>query len=146
MWVMCLVFKIGLNLDTDVPIYRQIMMEIERAIARGELGAGLRLPSQREMAVLSGTNPNTVQRAYRELESEGVIETRRGQGTYVREDPEGAVRIRRRLAADAVSAFIAEMKALGMDARAIRQMVGDRLEDGECEEERSLDREGSDNE
>lgn len=141
---MCLVVNINLKLDTDVPIYRQIMLEIERAIVRRELEPGEQLPSQREMAVLSGTNPNTVQRAYRELESGGVIETRRGQGTFVRKGAEVAARIRRRLAADAVSAFIEEMKSLGMDARAIRKTVMDRLQAEENEEDGNLGANGID--
>ena len=120
--------NIRLDFDEDTPIYRQIMMEIERAIARGELAPGRKLPSQREMAVLSGTNPNTVQRAYREMELEGVIETRRGRGTFVREDSEAILRIRRQLAPEAVDAFIAKMKSLGLTAQMIRQIVADRLE------------------
>lgn len=120
--------NIRLDFDEDMPIYRQIMMEIERAIARGELAPGERLPSQREMAVLSGTNPNTVQRAYREMELEGVIETRRGRGTFVREDSEAILRIRRQLAPEAVDAFIAKMKSLGLTGQMIRQIVADRLE------------------
>ena len=132
--------NIRLNFDDDTPIYRQIMMEIERAIARGELAAGRKLPSQREMAVLSGTNPNTVQRAYREMEIEGVIETRRGRGTFVREDSEAILRIRRQLAPEAVDAFIAKMKSLGLTAQMIRQIVADRLE----EEGPGSGKEGSD--
>lgn len=144
--MVCLVFKIRLNVDTDVPIYRQIMAEIERSIARGDLEPGDRLPSQREMAVLSSTNPNTVQRAYRELEVGGVIETRRGQGTFVSEHPGVAEDIRKRLAGDAVDGFVGEMKSLGLDGGTIARLVIERLDREEGEEERSVDGEGSESE
>ena len=65
------------------PIYLQIMDEVRRARVLGVLGAEEPLPSVRQLAAELRVNPNTVQQAYRELEREGVVYVRRGQGTYL---------------------------------------------------------------
>jgi GntR family transcriptional regulator len=65
------------------PIYLQIMDEIRRAVVLGSLGPDEPLPSVRQLAQDLRVNPNTVQQAYRELERDGVVYVRRGQGTYV---------------------------------------------------------------
>ena len=72
--------------ETDArPIYQQIVDEVRRALVIGTLGADEALPSVRQLAVELRVNPNTVQQAYRELEREGVVYVRRGQGTYASE-------------------------------------------------------------
>jgi GntR family transcriptional regulator len=68
---------------SGVPFYRQIIEQVKFAIARDELAAGDRLPTVRQMAVDLSINPNTVVRAYRELEIEGVLTTQQGSGTFV---------------------------------------------------------------
>lgn len=65
------------------PIYVQIMDEVRRGRVLGTLRAGDALPSVRQLAAELGVNPNTVQQAYRELEREGLVRVRRGQGTFV---------------------------------------------------------------
>ena len=77
------------------PIYAQIMDEIRRGIVVGAWREGEALPSARELAVELRVNPNTVQQAYRELESAGIVEGRRGSGTFVREGaiPQGRHRV-----------------------------------------------------
>jgi len=76
-----------MNLQIDnqsgVPFYRQIVEQIKFAVSRGQLGPGDRLPTVRQLAVDLAVNPNTVIRAYRELEFEGVLETQQGSGTFV---------------------------------------------------------------
>ena len=67
----------------DAPIYRQIIRQVLGALASGQLTPGERLPSQRELGQRLVISPLTVKKAYDELEREGVIETRRGQGTFV---------------------------------------------------------------
>ncbi len=69
----------------DAPIYRQIIRQILGSLAAGRLTPGERLPSQRELGQRLVISPLTVKKAYEELEREGVIETRRGQGTFVTE-------------------------------------------------------------
>lgn len=72
---------------SGVPFYRQIIEQLKFAIARGELKPGDRLPTFRQLAVDLSINLNTVVRAYRELEIEGVIETQQGSGTFVGHRP-----------------------------------------------------------
>jgi len=66
-----------------IPIYQQITVQIRRGVAAGMLVPGDQLPSVRELAAQLLVNPNTVARVYRELEREGLLETRRGQGTFI---------------------------------------------------------------
>ncbi len=68
---------------SGVPFYRQIIEQVKFAIARGALGPGDQLPTVRQLAVDVSINPNTVIRAYRELEIEGVLDTHQGSGTFV---------------------------------------------------------------
>ena len=68
---------------SGVPIYRQIIEQVKYAIARGELQPGTRLPTVRQLAVDLSINPNTVVRAYRELEIEGLLDTQQGSGTFI---------------------------------------------------------------
>jgi GntR family transcriptional regulator len=73
----------AINPKAAIPIYRQIADQIQRAVAAGKLQPGDQLPSVRELAAHLLVNPNTVARVYRDLEREGLLEARRGQGTYV---------------------------------------------------------------
>jgi GntR family transcriptional regulator len=68
-----------------VPFYRQIILQVEMAIADGRLGAGAKLPTVRGLAVDLQINPNTVARAYNELEIRGVVTTQQGTGTFISE-------------------------------------------------------------
>jgi GntR family transcriptional regulator len=69
-----------MDFDTAQPIYRQIIDDYKKKLIRGELKGGDRIPSQREYADMVKVNPNTVQRAYREMEAMKMVETVRGQG------------------------------------------------------------------
>lgn len=73
--------------ESTRPIYLQIMEKIKAKIILGEPGLGERLISIRDMALQMGVNPNTISRVYAQLEQEGVVETKRGMGTFVVEDP-----------------------------------------------------------
>lgn len=70
---------------STIPIYEQIMQKLKELCVKGVLKPGDKLPSVREMASMIIANPNTVSKAYKELEREGVIETLRGRGTFVSE-------------------------------------------------------------
>jgi GntR family transcriptional regulator len=76
---------LGIRIDTKsgVPFYRQIVEQVKFGIARGDLQPGDQLPTVRQLAVDLSINPNTVIRAYRELEIGGVIDTHQGSGTFV---------------------------------------------------------------
>jgi len=69
--------------SSGTPIYRQIVDQVRQAVAGGTLRPGDRLPPVRDLAVELAVNPNTVARAYQDLERDGVIETSRGRGTFV---------------------------------------------------------------
>lgn len=71
--------------SASVPIYVQIIEQVKAAMASGLLQAGEQLPSVRDLAVSLTVNPNTISRAYQELERDGVILTQRGRGTFVAE-------------------------------------------------------------
>ncbi|MBO9597234.1 MAG: GntR family transcriptional regulator [Cohnella sp.] len=103
-----------LNFDSPKPIYLQMVDEVKKALARGELSPGDKIPSHKERAQMSQVNPNTVQRAYQEMEREGLTETLRGQGTFIRNDPALLHNIRSEMAQTAVRQFIEEMRELGI--------------------------------
>jgi GntR family transcriptional regulator len=76
-------FEFRLDLHSGVPVYRQIMDQVTGGIAAGTLQRGDQLPTVRQLAVDLSVNPNTVIRAYRELEIRGVLETHQGTGTFI---------------------------------------------------------------
>ena len=78
-------FQFRLDLHSGVPVYRQIIDQVTGGIAAGALRQGDQLPTVRQLAVDLSINPNTVIRAYRELEIRGVLETQQGTGTFVSE-------------------------------------------------------------
>lgn len=78
-----LISEILLEFDSGIPVYRQIFNHLAATIASGRLSDGDKLPSIRELSSSLGINPNTVARAFLELEMKGYIETQRGNGTFV---------------------------------------------------------------
>jgi len=72
-----------LDVKSGVPFYRQVIDQVKSAIASGQVEAGDRLPTVRQMAVDLSINPNTVSRAYTELELTGLVETQMGSGTFI---------------------------------------------------------------
>jgi len=76
-------FRFQLDLHSGVPVYRQIIDQVRGGIASGSLSAGDQLPTVRQLAVDLAINPNTVVRAYRELELGGLLETHQGTGTFI---------------------------------------------------------------
>ena len=74
--------EIKLDHDRGIPVYRQITEAVMRALAAGTLGRGEQLPTIHELAARLGINPNTVVRAYKDLERDGHIVSRRGRGTF----------------------------------------------------------------
>jgi GntR family transcriptional regulator len=80
---------IGIDHDSGVPIYLQIMDRIKHLVATGTLKAGDQLPTIRQLSVTLRVDPNTVVHAYRELDREGIISTQQGRGTFISEHPDG---------------------------------------------------------
>jgi GntR family transcriptional regulator len=77
------VFKFRLDNKSGVPVYRQLIDQVLIAIAAGQLNAGDQLPTVRQLAVDLSINPNTVVRAYKELEIRGMLATQQGTGTFI---------------------------------------------------------------
>jgi len=120
--------------DAAQPIYRQIIDDFRKKMIRGELTAGDKIPSQREYAEYACINPNTVQRAYREMEAMKMVETLRGQGTYVAITPDKLELMRTEMARSVMDTFIGEMLSLGYDEGEIQNMLKERqaeLKEGE---------------
>lgn len=105
------------KLDLSQPLYEQVLDQLRLAVARGEIEPGAKIPSIREMAHYLKVNPNTIMRAYQELDRDELIETRRGQGTYITSSSEKVEQVRQRMAASAIETFIDSMKKLGIDRR-----------------------------
>lgn len=80
--------EIRIDPDNPVPIYQQIVHLVKHQVAAGRLKPGEQLPTVRELASNLRVNPNTVARAYDELDKDHVITTQQGRGTYVRERPD----------------------------------------------------------
>lgn len=76
-------FRFTIDLHSGVPVYRQLIDQVRGGIASGTLRAGDQLPTVRQLAVDLAINPNTVMRAYRELELGGLLETHQGTGTFI---------------------------------------------------------------
>lgn len=109
--------------DPTRPIYLQIMEEIKRRAVRGEIPPGGQIPSVRDLARQLGVNPNTVARAYMELEREGFVFTKRGQGTYITMDISQINREREALAQASASRFIKEISSLGLTKKQIIKLI-----------------------
>ena len=78
-----LAFSISIDGKSGVPLYRQIIEQVEFAVGRKDLEPGDQLPTVRQLAVELSINPNTVLRAYREMEIKGVLDTQQGSGTFI---------------------------------------------------------------
>ncbi|SHG42223.1 transcriptional regulator, GntR family [Thermosyntropha lipolytica DSM 11003] len=112
-----------MDFAADRPIYMQIIEDFKRRMIRGELKTGDKIPSQREYAQMVRVNPNTVQRAYREMENMGLVETLRGQGTFVRVEEEMLMAMKKEMAEEIAERFVREMKDLGFDYEDIKMLV-----------------------
>ena len=99
--------------DENKPIYLQIMEIIKKRMISKELLPGAKLPSVREMSKQFEVNPNTVQRAYVEMEREMLVYTKRGQGTFIVDEPEAVLKLRQEMVLDRVTTFVREMEAFG---------------------------------
>lgn len=116
-----------IDFNAAYPIYEQVIEEIKKELVRGDLRAGDKLPSQRKLAKEIDVNPNTVQRAYREMEQRGLVETKRGRGTFIKDDEKVMIEIKKDMAESAVKEFIDEMISLGFNRENIIKKINDNL-------------------
>lgn len=124
-----------MEFNASQPIYKQIIDDFKKKLIRSELKEGDKIPSQREYAEQVRVNPNTVQRAYREMESMNMVETLRGQGTYISISADRLEEIKMEMAVNLIDYFISEMASLGYsreDMFKILEQEQSRRE-GECQ-------------
>lgn len=103
-----------LALDESGPIYLQILRYVKQGIAAGTIANGEELPSRRVVSALLGVNPNTVQKAYRMLEEEGLIQSHTGAKSCVVADDAARSRVRTQLLGQDAQAMISAMKQMGV--------------------------------
>lgn len=119
----------SIKLDSNVPVYEQIVEGLRYAIAAGTFAPGEQLPSVRQLAVELLVNPNTVAKAYRELEREGLTRTRKGLGIFVSRSAPGACRSHRRGAvARRIAEAIEDAVHSGLDPEEVRALTEEALE------------------
>jgi GntR family transcriptional regulator len=118
---------ITIDLTDGVPIYRQIVNQVKYLVASGLLRPGEELPPIRTLALQLKVTPNTIVKAYDELETSGVIHKRRGSGTFVSEErPKLAILARRRIIEQRIDGLLAEAHQLNFAADDIIRMVRER--------------------
>lgn len=102
------------NFDNSIPIYQQIIQEMKRRIIRKELAPGERLPSVRDLAKEAGVNPNTMQKALSELETEGLVETERTSGKFITSDKNLISVLQEEYLKERLEPFLSELHSLGL--------------------------------
>ena len=120
-------FEFRLDLQSGVPVYRQLIDQVLGGIAAAALTPGDQLPTVRQVAVDLSINPNTVARAYREMEIRGVLDTQQGTGTFVSNQKvkHDEVERERRLA-QIVGEFVARAGAAGFTVHDLMEQLRDR--------------------
>lgn len=123
-------FRFRLDLRSGVPVYRQLIDQVKAGIASGTLSAGDQLPTVRQLAVDLAINPNTVLRAYRELELGGLLETQQGTGTFITEKkPRRDDVERERQLNQLVGEFLARAGEAGFTAEELLQELQELVQD-----------------
>jgi GntR family transcriptional regulator len=116
--------QIHISPHDGVPIYQQIVSQVKYLVASGRLAVGEELPPIRVLAERLLVNPNTVARAYRELEAAGVVEKRRTAGTYVADGGSPLARAERlKILTERVDALLAESRQLGIDLHEVVELI-----------------------
>lgn len=112
-----------MDFKNNIPIYLQVINDIKHKISLGELKLGEKLPSTRELAVKYQINPNTAVRVYSDMEGEGLCFTKRGLGTFVTEDEEKYLSVKKEMANEYVETFAENMRGLGLDIEAMIELL-----------------------
>ena len=109
--------------DSSMPIDTQLVYKIELAIVSGEFVRGQRLSAVRDMAAEAGVNPNTMQRAFQELERQGLVYTQRSSGRYVTEDMTVIENTKQALARENIKSFMDSMRRIGYSREEIIRLL-----------------------
>ncbi|MFC1762645.1 GntR family transcriptional regulator [Planctomycetota bacterium] len=124
-----MVLWIQISTGTDTPVYQQIIEQIGEAVARGQLRSGDKLPAVRKLAAELVINPNTVARAYTQLEQSGLVTTKKGSGTFI-SDPQHRQKdiADINLLTERMDTLIARALNLGMSTDETCVLFGERLD------------------
>jgi len=117
-------FTITVTHDSPIPPYEQLRLGVIAQVRSGELTAGTKIPTVRALAAQLGLAPNTVARAYRELEADGVVETRGRQGSFIASSGDPTKDLAGRAATD----YVATIRRLGLDDEAALRYIKSALE------------------
>jgi len=117
-------FAFRLDAHSGVPVYRQLIDQVQAAIASGALTIGIQLPTVRQVAVDLAINPNTVSRAYREMEIRGLLDTQQGTGTFVSDRKvEYSKNERERILAQLAGEFVSRAGAAGFTLKQLMKAL-----------------------
>ncbi len=111
------------KLNDDRPIWAQLTEQLTERIVSGVYPLGSRMPSVRDLAAQAGVNPNTMQRALAQLETDGLVATNRTAGRTVTEDADSVERVRQNLAEDKMELYVSGMATLGYTETQAAQML-----------------------
>jgi len=125
------VFRI--DAGSGVPIYRQLMAQVRRDVMLGRLAPGEQLPPLREVVEALAINPNTVVKAYAELEHEGLVVRRQGMGTFVTAVPPAGMVVAPRTVRDSLLRWVRRARAAGLSGEQIRMLVSVALDEAGSE-------------
>lgn len=110
-------------MENGIPIYLQILLFIKRGIIAGTIIDGDELPSRRVLSALLGVNPNTVQKAYKLLEEEGLIQSHSGAKSYAVVDEKNVKRIRAELLENDAKSIVSAMKQMGLSKEEAVELI-----------------------
>lgn len=113
----------SLQLHNKEPVYAQLIAYVKRSILSGAAQDGDALPSRRELAAQLGINPNTVQKAYRQLEEEGLLRTPRNAASTLYITPGAAARIAEELTDAFIRAFVQQARANNLSYRRVIELI-----------------------
>ena len=118
------------NLDSDRPVFVQIIEHMELDIVSGTLPPGAKVPSVRDLASEAAVNPNTMQRALSEMERRGLMHTERTSGRYVTEDEAAIEALKKNIAYGGVNSFLSQMRKIGLGKEEILELIRENYEEG----------------
>jgi DNA-binding transcriptional regulator YhcF (GntR family) len=111
------------NLNSDRPVYLQLIEQIQAGIISGYFKSGDKLPSVRDLAADAAVNPNTMQRALTELERTGLVYTNRTSGRFITSDEKLIKELKEESAINEIKDFLIKMKQLGLDTEEIIELI-----------------------
>jgi GntR family transcriptional regulator len=123
-------FRFYLDTRSGVPPYLQLVQQVRRALKLGVLHDGDQLPTVKEVVALIAINPNTVAKAYRELEHQGLVAARAGVGTFVAAAPDDEAVAAQRPLRSELRRWVAKARAAGLDDESMEALFRESLRDG----------------